>query len=79
MHRAAHLKKRFERQPDFQKEYTDFVNGMQSKGYMEKVPEDETNRDDGRLWYLPHHGVVHPKRRNSEWFSNAQLNLEVSA
>ena len=62
-HRAAHLKKRFERQPDFQKEYTNFVNGMQSKGYMEKVPEDETNRDDGRLWYLPHHGVVHPQKK----------------
>ncbi|XP_030854473.1 uncharacterized protein LOC115929512 [Strongylocentrotus purpuratus] len=61
--RAAHLKKRFERQPDFRQDYTEFVTKMQNKGYMERVPEHETKRDDGRVWYLPHHGVVHPQKK----------------
>ncbi|XP_054763530.2 uncharacterized protein LOC129270153 [Lytechinus pictus] len=61
--RLGHLKKRFERQPEFQKEYTAFVDSMEKKGYMEKVPEEERDRDDGRLWYLPHHGVTHPHKK----------------
>ena len=32
-----------------------------SKDYAEKVPECD-RVDDGRIWYLPHHGVYHPRK-----------------
>ena len=60
--RAAHLQRKFKRQPSLQKEYTDYMGSMLSKGYMERVPDEEARRDDGKLWYLPHHGVMHPQK-----------------
>ena len=32
------------------------------KGYAEKVPDDKLLDADGRVWYIPHHGVYHPKK-----------------
>ncbi|XP_070569421.1 uncharacterized protein [Ptychodera flava] len=32
------------------------------KGYAIQVPNDELDRDDGKVWYIPHHGVYHPKK-----------------
>ena len=37
------------------------MNDMVKKGYAEKMPKDEV-RQDGRIWYLPHHGVFHPQK-----------------
>ncbi|CAC5406218.1 unnamed protein product [Mytilus coruscus] len=28
--------------------------------YAEPVPTDDLDRNDGKVWYLPHHGVYHP-------------------
>jgi len=33
---------------------------MLSEGYAQKVLEEERNRQDGFVWYLPHHPVHHP-------------------
>ena len=33
------------------------------EGYAQKVPTKNLLQDDGRVWYLPHHGVFHPKKR----------------
>ena len=38
------------------------MESMLSKGYVEEVSKGETKRDDGRLWYLSHHGVMHPQK-----------------
>lgn len=43
-------------------DYTKFLNAMLKKGHDEKVPDDELSRCDGRVWYLPHHGVYHKKK-----------------
>ena len=32
------------------------------KGYAKRVSEDRRSRDDGKVWYLPHHSVVHPRK-----------------
>ena len=29
------------------------------RGHAQKVPKEEQNRDDGKVWYLPHHPVIH--------------------
>ena len=36
------------------------MNDMVKKGYAEKMPKDEV-RQDGRIWYLPHHGFFQPQ------------------
>lgn len=38
------------------------MNELLVKGYAEKVPEEELDPGDGKLWYIPHHGVYHPTK-----------------
>jgi len=30
--------------------------------YAERIPPEELSLDNGRIWYIPHHGVYHPKK-----------------
>jgi len=60
--RLMGIKRKFEKNVKFQQEYTDFVNEMVIQGYAEKVPEHQLNRSDGKVWYIPHHGVYHPRK-----------------
>ena len=61
--RLQHLKKWFQRSSEFQNQYSDTVNKMITMGYAEVVPLEELNKKPGEpLWYLPHHGVFHPKK-----------------
>ncbi|KAJ8408788.1 hypothetical protein AAFF_G00246060 [Aldrovandia affinis] len=38
------------------------MDDMIAKGYAVKVPNEELSCSDGKVWYLPHHGVYHPKK-----------------
>ncbi|XP_064627990.1 uncharacterized protein LOC135487824 [Lineus longissimus] len=60
--RLKHLEKRFVRDPDFHREYSEFMNKTIAKGYARKVPAGAEPKE-GRLWYLPHHGVYHPQKK----------------
>lgn len=40
-----------------------FMQDIIEKGYAEKAPHERHN-DDGKLWYIPHHGVFHPQKPN---------------
>ena len=60
--RALNLKKKFTKNPQFQADYSVFVKDWIAKGYAVKVPEEELSRSDGKVWYLPHHGVYHSKK-----------------
>lgn len=55
------FKKKFHKNVEF-KEYVTFVTDMINKGYAETVPDRQLTRKDGQVWYLPHHGVYHPKK-----------------
>ena len=35
---------------------------MIDKGQAERVPDEELDFSDGRVWYIPHHGVYHPQK-----------------
>ena len=39
-----------------------FINDMVDKEYAEKVPNESPNTEKRRAWYVPHHGVYHPKK-----------------
>lgn len=34
---------------------------MVIQGYAEKVQEHQLDRCNGKVWYIPHHGVYHPR------------------
>ncbi|KAL4008509.1 hypothetical protein ACER0C_002361 [Sarotherodon galilaeus] len=61
--RLQNLKKRLMKNSSFLQDYNSFMADMISEGYAEKVPEDNLERTDGRKWYLPHHGVLHPQKK----------------
>ena len=40
------------------------LNGLKNiidKGYAERIDENDASQD-GSIWYIPHHGVYHPKK-----------------
>ena len=61
--RVQHLVKGFEKDPVFFTEYKAFMNEIMAKGYAEIVPQSELQPETGKLWYLPHHGVYHPRKK----------------
>ena len=46
----------------YRNNYIAFINEILDKGYAEKVPEESVEADPGKVWYIPHHGVYHPKK-----------------
>lgn len=61
--RALNLRWKFVKNPTFHAEYSAFMGGVIEKGYAVKVPSKDLTCDDSRVWYLPHHGVYHPKMK----------------
>ncbi|XP_072030453.1 uncharacterized protein [Amphiura filiformis] len=51
--RAAHLKKRFSKNPEFHADYKSVVNDMINKEYAQKVPEEEEIGESGRTCERP--------------------------
>ncbi|KAJ8352164.1 hypothetical protein SKAU_G00236400 [Synaphobranchus kaupii] len=60
--RAASLKKKLSKNSDLHKEYREFMSDLLGKGYAVEVQGEMLNRNDGRVWYIPHHGVIHPQK-----------------
>ena len=60
--RLTQLKKRFSNDSKYQKDYVKFMDNIIEKGFAERVPECELNRNDGQTYYIPHHGVYHLKK-----------------
>ena len=60
--RLQHLKKRLQRNPKYHSDYTDFTENMIQRGYAEKVPDSNLNKDDDDIWYIPHRGLYHNKK-----------------
>lgn len=61
--RALNLKKRFLRDVKFHAEYVAFMNDILKKSYAVKLNHAEHELNEGRIWYLPHHGVRHPVKQ----------------
>ena len=55
-------KKKMMKNDKYRNDYVKFVNDLIDKGYSEEVPKDELNTKQGKVWYIPHHGVYHPKK-----------------
>ena len=59
--RLQSLQKRLNKDANLKERYTEELNKLLEKGYAEEVPQDD-KRDDGKVWYLPHHPVFNPKK-----------------
>ena len=46
----------------FHQEYVKYMKNIVCCNYAERVPEDQVNKSNGRVWYIPHHGVHHPRK-----------------
>ncbi|XP_048586408.1 uncharacterized protein LOC116604491 [Nematostella vectensis] len=62
--RCGLLKKRFLRDGVLFDKYKETMNDYIERGHAEKVPAEELARSDGRLWYLSHHPVTHPLKKD---------------
>ncbi|XP_028408116.1 uncharacterized protein LOC114530710 [Dendronephthya gigantea] len=60
--RALWQKKKMQRDSKYHTDYTNFMNDIIRKGYARKISEKEAQPECGKLWYLPHHGIYHPKK-----------------
>ena len=62
LQRANWLKKKLERDPRLSEDYKTFMADIVAKGYARKVPLEQMNLQNGKVWYIPHHGVYHPHK-----------------
>ena len=60
--RLQSLKRKFEKNPTFLHDYVDFMDTVFDKNYAEQVPVEQLDRYDGKVWYIPHHGIYHPQK-----------------
>ena len=60
--RLNSLKARMLKDKQLKDDYTGFMRDLIRKGHAERVPDQELERSDGHLWYIPHHGVYHPRK-----------------
>lgn len=60
--RALSIRRKLLKNPSFHEDYMRFMADIIRKGYAVKVPREDLARDDGKVWYIQHHGVYHPKK-----------------
>ena len=59
-HRLEHLKRRLSTNKKYASDYTAFMTSIVERGEAEEVSAD--NADCKSPWYIPHHGIYHPKK-----------------
>lgn len=62
LHRLNHLRKKLESDERYRNHYFAFIRDIIDKGHAERVPVQTITASD-HVWYIPHHGVYHPKKR----------------
>jgi len=59
--RLSGLQRCLAKDADMLSKYVERTQSILDAGYAEEVPQDEI-KTSGRVWYLPHHGVINPKK-----------------
>ncbi|KAK0144664.1 hypothetical protein N1851_017006 [Merluccius polli] len=58
--RLTCLGRRLKKDQKYYSDYTNFMEDLITRGDAEKVPEEQVNNCPA--WYIPHHGVYHPRK-----------------
>ena len=62
--RLIGLLRNFKRNPETEKDYIEFMEKVIDKGHASPVSPDELEAKPGKVWYLPHFGIRHPKKKS---------------
>ncbi|XP_042891382.1 uncharacterized protein LOC122265939 isoform X2 [Penaeus japonicus] len=62
MSRLMSLRGKLQSNKNYHQDYVEFMNELINKGYAEELPNQDLFLNDGQVWYIPHHGVYHPKK-----------------
>ena len=64
VNRLNGLLRTLKRKPQMQSDYFDFMEKIIEKGHASVISEEELKPEakSGKVWYLPHFGVYHPKK-----------------
>ncbi len=57
--RVMSLKRKFQRNKEYHQEYVHFLNDVIKNGYAEQEHQQQLNGTEGKICYIPHHGVYH--------------------
>ena len=38
------------------------MQDLQMKAYSQTVPKEQLHQNNGKVWYLPHHNIINPKK-----------------
>lgn len=61
--RTQNLKRKFAKYEKFYTEYKTCMASLLDKGFAVRLTPEEKTKTSKRIWYIPHHGVYHPKKR----------------
>ena len=61
-HRLTYQKRKLSRNPDLHSKYKAFIDDLKVRGYAQTAPKSQHKGSNGKVWYLPHHNVVNPKK-----------------
>ena len=60
--RLASLGRKLDKNPVLNDQYVAGIQDLLDKGHAIPVPKEELQRQDGKVWYLPHHPVLSAKK-----------------
>ncbi|XP_043199287.1 uncharacterized protein LOC122368999 [Amphibalanus amphitrite] len=60
--RLLSLRNKLRRSDKLASDYKLYMKNMLQNGFAEPVPNADLSRNDGKVWYLPHHAVQHPQK-----------------
>ena len=62
LRRLQKLKNRLKNDPQYRKDYLKFMDDLIDNEHAERVPLNELIQNGSDVWYLPNHGVYHPRK-----------------
>ncbi len=62
LRRLQKLLTRLENNKKYCEDYINFMNELFERNNAVRVPENELEKEDGKVWYIPPHGVYHPRK-----------------
>ena len=60
--RLNQLKAKMCKSQKYKEDYMSCMKNALERGYAEPVPANQLEGKPGRIWYVPHHGVYHPRK-----------------